>query len=120
MEEEALEVWRCCRWARRRRGLLWRAHPSDSSALVPRFHAGAWEICFGVFVCLFSLLAYTYINANFTAMMLRFYQQLERYRMRVQRVDNYLKRNHVRSRLRKLVREHFRQAYENENGDDDS
>ena len=38
----------------------------------------------------------------------------------MQRVDNYLRRNHVRSRLRKLVREHFRRAYDDERMGSDS
>ena len=49
-----------------------------------------------------ATVVYVYVTANVTAIMLRFYQQLERYRSRVQRVDSYLRRNHVRSRLRKV------------------
>ena len=78
-----------------------------------------WEVVIALVVVVGCTVVYTYITANITAMMLRFYQQLERYRSRVQRVDNYLRRNHVRSRLRKLVREHFRRLYDNElNGND--
>ena len=83
-------------------------------------HGEAWEVAVSLLVVVGCTIVYTYVTANVTAMMLRFYQQLERYRSRVQRVDNYLRRNHVRSRLRKLVREHFRRLYDNENNGNDA
>ena len=55
---------------------------------------------------------YIYVTANFTSMMLRVQQSLEQYRTRVENIDSYLRRNHVRHSLRKLVKQHFRQSFE--------
>ena len=54
---------------------------------------------------------YIYITANCTSVMMRVYQSLEQYRSRVTLVDSFLRRNKVRSSLRRLVRLHFKQEF---------
>ena len=85
-----------------------------------RLHAATWEIFFCIIVILVATLLYIYITANFTSMMIRVYQNLEKYRVRVAHVESYLKRHRVRASLCRLVRQHVKASYENAGRDDDA
>ena len=65
-------------------------------------------------------LVYVYSAANLTAMMMRYFQQLESYRTNMHSVDSYLLRNNVSRKLRGLVRAHFRQVFERSGMTDES
>jgi hypothetical protein len=71
-----------------------------------------WEYWMGGVQTVVLELAYVYFAANFTAIMLRFFQRLESYRTNMNAVDGYLQRNHVSRKLRALVRAHFKQVFE--------
>lgn len=77
-----------------------------------RLTGAAWELGVAIGIALVVSLVYIYVTANFTSMMLRVQQSLEQYRTRVENIDSYLRRNHVRHSLRKLVKQHFRQSFE--------
>ena len=79
-----------------------------------------WEIIIAIIIMLVVSLVYIWVTANFTSMMLRVYQNLEKYRQRVTQVDSYLRRHRVRASLCRLVRQHIKQAYENAGRDDDA
>lgn len=84
-----------------------------------RLTGAAWELGVAVGVALAASLVYIYVTANFTSMVLRGQQSLEQYRTRVENIDAYLRRNHVRPSLRRLVRQHFKQSYESSGMNDD-
>ena len=71
----------------------------------------AWEYLAAAAQVLTLELAYVYFVANFTAIMLRYFQRLESYRTNMNAVDSYLQRNHVSRKLRAFVRKHFKQVF---------
>ena len=79
-----------------------------------------WEFVVATVVVVASSFLYIYIDANFTSMMLRFYGEVETYRNRIGAIDGYLKRNRVDTRLRVLVKQHFKETYQSEGKDDDT
>lgn len=79
-----------------------------------------WEIMIAIVIIFAATLLYIWITANFTSMMIKVYQNLEKYRLRVSHVESYLKKHRVRATLCRLVRQHLKQAYENAGRDDDT
>ncbi|KAL1527097.1 hypothetical protein AB1Y20_015780 [Prymnesium parvum] len=76
-----------------------------------------WEYWIGIGITMMTNIVFMYVSSNLTSIMLRTFQRIEEYRSKLTMVILYLKRNRLSGRLSKLVLEHFRDAYENLNGE---